>query len=132
MFFGDLSLSYIDGRSWRVNRPLKYVGTRTIYVPAGFVTDFASIPRLLWRVLPPTGDGPMARYGPASVLHDWLYQSHETSRWQADLLFYEAMRNLGVSRWRACVMWCAVKLFGACAYKSGPGRFYELMRRRAS
>lgn len=39
-----------------------------IRVPAGFVTDFASIPRAFWVVLPPTG-----KYGKAAVVHDYLY-----------------------------------------------------------
>jgi hypothetical protein len=31
-----------------------------VIVPAGFVTDFASVPRIFWRVIgPPTGFGEM-------------------------------------------------------------------------
>jgi hypothetical protein len=38
-----------------------------IRVPVGYRTDFASIPRFFWRILPPAG-----RYGKAAVVHDWL------------------------------------------------------------
>jgi hypothetical protein len=42
----------------------------TIVVPAGFETDFASIPRVLWIIEPPLGDA-----GKAAVLHDYLYET---------------------------------------------------------
>lgn len=38
-------------------------------VPAGFVTDYASIPRLLQNLLPPRGRG-----NRANIAHDYLYQ----------------------------------------------------------
>src|SRR5262245_11770367 len=41
--------------------------THVIVVPAGFVTDFASTPRAIWSVLPPTG-----RYQMAAIVHDFL------------------------------------------------------------
>jgi len=37
---------------------------RWITVPAGYRTDFASIPRLVWPLLPPVG-----RSGKAAVIH---------------------------------------------------------------
>jgi len=43
-------------------------------VPAGYRTDFASIPRPipwpLWPLLPPVG-----RSGKAAVIHDWLSEN---------------------------------------------------------
>ena len=68
-FLGALVLEYIDGRDWKVAAPFTYF-TREghgIDVHAGFVTDFASVPRFFWRVLPPTGP-----YGKAAVIHDRL------------------------------------------------------------
>src|SRR4051812_5700781 len=41
---------------------------RTIRVPAKFVTDLASIPQILWNILPPIG-----AYDAAAVVHDYLY-----------------------------------------------------------
>ncbi len=40
-----------------------------IEVPAGFVTDFASIPRFLWAIIPPRG-----RYNRPAIVHDFLYK----------------------------------------------------------
>lgn len=40
-----------------------------IVVPAGFVTDYASIPRALGWLIPPRG-----KYNRPAIVHDWLYQ----------------------------------------------------------
>jgi Protein of unknown function (DUF1353) len=53
-----------------INKPVVYTtkdGWR-IEVPVGFVTDFASIPRPLWAVIPPRG-----KYNRPAIIHDYLY-----------------------------------------------------------
>lgn len=84
---------------------------RWIKVPSGFETDFASIPRLLWRVLPKN-----STYDGAAVLHDYGYAGH-LSRCESDDLFYEAMIVLGVPPWKARLMFYAVRVFGGFAYR---------------
>ena len=83
--------SFADGENWVLMRPLSYdipaAGQRGI-IPQGFVTDFASIPRPLWAALPP-----YARYGPAAVVHDYLYWTQPCTREQADIALREAMRE---------------------------------------
>lgn len=83
---------------------------RTWVVPAGYITDFASVPRLplaYWL----TGDHAHM----AAVLHDYLctdyYPTRMTWREAADL-FNEAMQAEGVSRTRRWAMYWAVRLFG--------------------
>lgn len=110
-----LRVSYSDGRTWVVLRNVSY---RTLAGPistvrVGFAFDFASIPRLFWRLTPPAGKG----YGLAAVWHDWLYAHHEIAgkpivRRQADDLFLEIMRYAGVSAWMARTMWLAVRSAG--------------------
>lgn len=39
------------------------------WIPAGFITDFASIPRVFWCIFPPTGS-----YAPVAVIHDYVYR----------------------------------------------------------
>ena len=81
---------------------------RTFVVPAGTRTDLATVPRLFWTVIPPTG-----AYEAAAVLHDWLVTKGielglVTSR-EADRIFREMMRVAGVGvplRW---CMWAAVR-----------------------
>lgn len=63
---------FIDGRVWEVVRPLTWhddVRGWDITVPVGFLTDYASIPRVLHPLLPKTGKS----YTRAAVLHDYLY-----------------------------------------------------------
>jgi hypothetical protein len=118
-FITPLEIEYIDGRKWRVTSEFDYVldwnnlASRKITVPAGFVTDFASIPRALWDILPPTG-----LYGKAAVIHDYLYvhggklPPDVFTKKQADRIFYEAMGVLGVPQPERWVMWRAVSAFG--------------------
>lgn len=73
----ELDLRWVDGHDWIVTKPFTYPsGEYTVVVPFGFRTDFASIPRVLWNILPPTGT-----YGKAAVLHDFMYQ---TGKWMID------------------------------------------------
>lgn len=96
----------------------------TITVPAGFITDFASIPRGLWNFEPPLG-----RAGKAAVIHDWIYAQggnlleRTYSRAQADRIFRAALKVLGVPAWKRALMWAAVRLGGAGGWgrKDEPG-----------
>lgn len=126
-----------DGRNWRVNAPFYYatdceltpartalvqtylqrqvVGWR-ITIPAGFVTDFASTPRFMWRLLPPTG-----RYTRAATVHDLLYRTKGLcTRRQADDVLYEAMTfpcHCGfLTRW---AIYLGVRIGGHTSYKGG-------------
>jgi hypothetical protein len=72
-----LDLRWMGGETWRLTREYLYATLDgLVQVPAGFLTDFASIPRFLWPILPPTGP-----YGPAAVLHDFMYR---TGGWRPD------------------------------------------------
>ena len=82
-----------------------------VTVPSGFVTDFASTPRILWPLFPPAG--PWTR---AAILHDYLYTLEDCSRFLADALFRDAMRQLKVPLWRRVVMYYAVRLCGMFNY----------------
>jgi len=115
-FCEPLILEYLNGRRWRLVQAFTYhsqLAERAFIVPAGFVTDFASIPRCFWRVLPPTGE-----YGKAAVVHDGNYRENTTvTRKMADDVFLEGMRDLSVPAWKAQIMYHAVRLFGRGSYK---------------
>lgn len=87
-------------------------GWRPVVVPGGFETDFASVPRILWAVIPPWG-----KYSAAAVAHDWLYHKGKFSRWTCDAFFREHMRELGVGRLTRWIMWAGVRLFGWRAWR---------------
>jgi Protein of unknown function (DUF1353) len=104
-----------DGRgSWRLTSWLTYqsdVAGTIFIVPAGFVTDFASVPRIP-LVYELTGD----TAHPAAVVHDYLYAGkdgkHEVTRAVADAVLREAAIVSGVPAWRAWMMWAGVRVGG--------------------
>ena len=82
-------------------------------IPAGFVTDGGSIPRLLWRVIGPPVD---AQTIAAFIRHDWNYQTARVKRKQADQQLYADLRAAGVSRLRAYAIYAGVRAFGGSHY----------------
>lgn len=94
---------------------------RTVTVPAGFVTDFASVPRLPLVYLA-TGNTAQE----AAVIHDYLYQAHSVSRKHADQVFKEAMKASKVSWWRRSLMYFGVRVGGGGAYSDGVERIQVL------
>lgn len=115
-----------DGRQlWAIAKPISY---RThagdlITVPAGMVTDLASIPSFVSPILPP--DGPWSQ---AAVFHDLCYASKGAFEWrthaghtraapysrlECDQLLRDAMSDLGISGWRNWSIYEGVRLGGA-------------------
>lgn len=96
--------------TWRLLSDLKYqsdVAGRTFVVPAGSLTDFASVPRIMIAFLV-VGDSAHE----ASALHDWLYVSHVVPRSVADAVLREAALVTGVTAWRAFLLWAGVRIGG--------------------
>lgn len=125
-FTSELVVQSIDERKWKVMERFNYNidtadSVNAVEVPVGFITDFASIPRILWNVLPPWG-----KYGKAAVIHDYMYTEHKHSvysaegvesfvqieRKQADGIFLQAMEVLGVNKITRYAMYYAVRVFG--------------------
>jgi hypothetical protein len=105
-----------DGKSWYLHKEFGYdVGSEgseeTIDVPIGFVTDFASVPRPLWWLIPRWG-----KYGNAAVIHDFCYWEQKYTRKRADEIFLEAMVVLEVGPVTRYVMYLAVSWFGWTAW----------------
>jgi hypothetical protein len=105
-----------DGRTWVLRSEFGYdVGAEgsndQITIPVGFQTDFASIPRPFWAVLPKWGT-----YGNAAVIHDWLYWKQDRSRADADAVLLEGMVVFGVSSFVRYTIYTAVRLFGWLAW----------------
>ena len=81
-------------------------------VPVGFETDLASVPSVLSGVFHPEG-----AWAKAAVVHDFLYKTAMVERLMADLIFWEAMQVLNVSRPIRLGFFFAVRLFGHRAYQ---------------
>lgn len=102
-------------------------GFCTMRVPAGTITDVASIPRLLWGLL---GLRPDGLHRAAALVHDQLCaregqaapitaSSAEPVIWfpklnsdETHALFRVMLEASGVPEWRAKLLWWAVRLFG--------------------
>ena len=91
---------------WALIDPLAYTDNKgnEYVVPAGFTSDYASVPR---RPVAFLLAGCTAHR--ASVLHDWLIRTNYCPREQADELFREAMESVGVPPWRVGMMYRAVR-----------------------
>ncbi|MBS1538462.1 MAG: DUF1353 domain-containing protein [Bacteroidetes bacterium] len=106
-----------DGKHWILLEPFSYaVGTPdsddVITVPMRFVTDFASIPRLVWFVFPPWG-----KYGKAAIVHDYLYSTGLKTRKESDSIFLEIMQVSCVDSLTRFLIHGFVRLFGWVFYK---------------
>ena len=104
-----------SGRSYKLLHSITYqYHGLLVTVPQYFVTDFVSIPRFFWRVLPPWD-----RHMKAAVLHDYIYKTPtvDISRKVADVIFLECMEELGISYWKRKFMYRAIRMFGRCSYK---------------
>jgi hypothetical protein len=124
MFDNDdkVRVEYIDGHQWRLLEDFSWFEADLangegvmIDVPAGFVTDFASIPRIFWNIAPPS------YYAKPAILHDWLYYNGAVgdlvvTRAQADKTFRDALKETGVNGTRRWIMWSAVRTFGGRAW----------------
>jgi len=106
-----------DGYTWYLDRQYRFESALQpaglVTVPQRFETDFASVPSPFWIIFPKWGT-----YGPAAVVHDWLYWEQENrTREQADGVFREAMTALRVRPWKIWVLYHAVRWFGFLAWK---------------
>jgi hypothetical protein len=111
---GSLTVSRVDADTWALVDPLVYQGSRQRFVvPAGFRTDFATVPRPVAWLVPRFG-----AYTLAAILHDWLCTegilSGAVTSSQADGIFRRVMRESGVPVLRRWLMWAGVR-WGALA-----------------
>lgn len=103
---GDIVVEEIDATFWKLREAVVYQGAIDRFtVAAGFVTDFASVPRALVWLIPRYGN-----FTCAAILHDYLCQSAVVTRADADGIFRRALNELGVSVPRRWMMWAAVRL----------------------
>lgn len=109
------TLMYVGGGRYRTVGETAYVGDReVIHIPSDFETDLASVPRIFWALLPPTGV-----YEQAALLHDELCTrlnrgNCAISSRDVDGLFRRVAREGGagfVTRW---ILWTGVR-WGALA-----------------
>lgn len=120
-FTTPLRVTPVDGEDnlWELLEEFVYElgakgsGVRVV-CPKGERTDFASIPRIFWSILPPWG-----KYGKAAVVHDHLCVKKcyldvndnliYVTRAQGDAIFLEAMEVLKVPKLTRYTMYACVR-----------------------
>lgn len=118
-FLAGPVLAYIGLGQYRTVGATLYAGAAdVITIPSDFDTDLASVPRIFWPLLPPSG-----AYERAAVLHDYLCEALAgrqqmpvppvTAR-DVDGLFRRVMREAGVGFVTRGTMWVGVR-WGALA-----------------
>lgn len=108
----------IPGELWQLERPLfyefiqhdyhgLYLKKREIIVPAGYVTDFYTIPKAFQWIWPKNIYPPHP-----SVVHDYLltHMRETFTRTQANRIFFEAMKDMCVPVVRRNLFYAAVSL----------------------
>jgi hypothetical protein len=106
-----------DSRVFQLSHYFRYISSwGIITVPTGFQTDGASVPRIFWSIFQPYG-----KYFPAAIIHDYLYSRYSNrlsiDRKTADLIFKEAMFNLGIGWVTRETIYRAVRLGGGIPWK---------------
>ena len=111
-----------DGVNWVAVEAFYYdtdvpIPGKRIVCEAGFISDFASIPRILWTLVGAPAEG---KYRKAAFLHDKLYRTRGlATRRMADAVLFEAMTVSGtnwLTRWE---IYLGVRLGGHSSYKGG-------------
>jgi hypothetical protein len=114
---GSLHLSRFADPIYFLTKPITWKPNpgqesfEAVTVPIGFVTDFASIPRIFWSVLPPDG-----RYTYPAILHDYLYWTQERPRGVADSILKFGMEDFSVASVTSNAIYAAVHTFGGSAW----------------
>lgn len=116
-FLTPLRVEYVTNDFWLVHEPLLFrsreVAPGVLFTaPAGFYTDFASVPRCIRGLISKYG-----KHARSSVLHDLLYfTGYAGSRSTCDDLFDEAMGVEGQGDLSRLIIYQAVCTFGAHAW----------------
>lgn len=96
-------------------------GEHHLHIPAGFVCDGSSIPRLLWTLIGLHKDG---KNREPSLVHDWIYMhqgdlpERSYTRDEADRLYYDLLLAYGVSHKKAIRSFKGVQWFGKGPWRS--------------
>ena len=113
----DIELAW---KVWVLEEALTYNGYR---VPPYFMTDFASIPKVLRWLYDPVG----APYQVAAVMHDYLYSTAPyVTRSEADGVYYRISRLMRVPLPTAVLQYVALRVGGYLAWRSNRAQLREL------
>jgi len=118
-------VTYIDSvKLWVLERDYTYAHRDfRLTIKAGFKSDLASIPRVLWSFV-----APLELSLTAALVHDFLYgcggeppagtvdPPRNFSREDVDALFLGIMERERIDTWRLTAAYDAVRAFGECTW----------------
>lgn len=98
-----------DGRWYCLMSDLTFVDVdqRRHVAVAGTLTDFASVPRIMWSIFPFIG-----KHTRAAVIHDSGCTDRVLPSATVHGIFRRGLKACGCSVWTVTFMWLAVRLFG--------------------
>jgi hypothetical protein len=103
-------LQYLGAGKYATVGPTDYAGSdRVFHIPSDFPTDLASVPRIFWALLPPSGV-----YEKAAVVHDWFCVHLASgdcivSARDADGIFRRIAREGGAGLLTRWALWTGVR-----------------------
>ena len=105
----QLDTETVGSTTWIVISDLIYNDPKfgKIVVPAGFVTDFASVPRIPVIFELVGADGSLG-----ATVHDYLYHNGTIERKDVDGIFLDILLNSGIGKVRSYMMYYGVRAFG--------------------
>ncbi|MCX6996515.1 MAG: DUF1353 domain-containing protein [Kiritimatiellaeota bacterium] len=112
LFYNQPRLSPTEGGLWRLDEAWAIrlpLSGRVLEIAAGFCTDGASIPRLLWTLVGHPFDPLLL--APA-LAHDALYEARLVSRSEADAQFRALLRLNDDTAMNAQLCWLGVRIGG--------------------
>jgi len=83
----------------------EFPSKEVITVEKGFMTDFASVPRIFWAII-----SPIDTHAKAAVIHDYCYYYAPYNRKISDQIFHEALKVLNVPPWKVWCMYRGVRI----------------------
>ena len=116
MQLNELKVKKLFNENYILLEDFRYqINRMCITIPKGFVTDFASVPKMLHLVIPKHG-----KYDIAAVVHDFLYSELNVTginRRLADKIFEFIMMESGVNCYLRKIMYLGVRKFGRPFFK---------------
>lgn len=121
-----IKLSPVNDTCWEVLEDYVYEGRYESWtVPAGLITDLASVPKFLWAFI-----GPYGSHLRAALVHDYLWslaRKGEFSYADANGIFRRILRESGVSPSQYWLMWSAVTVASPKSWKENPKDFVKMV-----
>jgi hypothetical protein len=95
-----------NGHRWLLVAPFEFVdGVDFVHVPAGFVSDLNSVPRVVWWWFPKT-ESPAA-----GLVHDFLYRyPGKRTREQVDKMHLRILELLGVRKSKRMAAYYGIRI----------------------